>query len=134
MTSNYYTLAAVVREAERVLIGLPFLEAYSLRPDELRLVFEGDHVLVALLRPVTGALFLSDRPEQKTRKNVRQFFESLSGNRLQAIRISDTDREITLAFDDATVSLSFYGKPNAVMLGPGITQSFKKQGTTLKPI
>jgi predicted ribosome quality control (RQC) complex YloA/Tae2 family protein len=127
VTSNYYTLAAVIREISPSLVGAHFLEAYSHRPNELRLHFDRG-TLVALLRPIDGALFLSSTEEKKPRSNVRSFFEELHGQPLQAISIAEDDRLITLHFPTANLHLRYFGAPNALLIkDASIIESFKKQ-------
>src|SRR2546422_698100 len=63
MTSNYFVLAAVVRELERAMQSASFVEAFSQRPDELRIVLNTGDNIVAILKPIHGALFLSHRPK-----------------------------------------------------------------------
>jgi predicted ribosome quality control (RQC) complex YloA/Tae2 family protein len=140
VTSNYYTLAAVIREISPSLVGATddrssiFLEAYSHRPNELRLHFDRG-TLVALLRPIDGALFLSSTEEKKPRSNVRSFFEELHGQPLQAISIAEDDRLITLHFPSAALHLRYFGAPNALLIKDGETaESFKKQVEERSPI
>jgi len=127
VTSNYYTLAAVIREISPALVGAHFIEAYSHRPNELRLRFDRG-TLVALLRPIDGALFYSSIEEKKPRSNVRSFFEELHGFPLEAISISEDDRLITLRFVNVSLQLSFFGAPNALLIKEGVVaEGFKKQ-------
>jgi predicted ribosome quality control (RQC) complex YloA/Tae2 family protein len=132
MTANYYTLAAIVRELRPLLLGATFEQAYSHRPNELRLHFDRG-TLVAVLRPIDGALFFSVAPEQRPRTNAQSFFLALHGQSLDSIEISPTDREIVLGVGDEELRITFFGNPNAVRVAQGEpVEMFRKRVATAK--
>ncbi len=118
MTSNYFTLAAIVRELGPILHDARFEEAYSLRPNELRLRFDLG-TLVAVLRPIDGALFFSDREERRPKHNVQLFFSELVGRAVSGISIAAEDRVVYLSFGESEIVLSFFATPNAVLMQNG---------------
>lgn len=126
MTSNYYTFAAIVRELAEAFRDACFEEAYSHRPNELRLRFDRG-TIVAVLHPVSGALFYSTQPEKRPRTNVQLFFPRLASAKLEDIAISPNDRVVNLRFGDKELRLSFFGHANAdlVMSGENL-ESFRK--------
>jgi len=133
LTSNYFTLASIVRELKARLEGVRFLNAYSVRANELRLRFETG-TLVALLRPISGALFFSSREEHLPKQNIHYFFEDLAGQQLSDISIAERDRIIILAFAEGDIELSFFGTPNARLLKETKSiESFKKSGQAETP-
>ena len=133
MTANYYTLASLVRELAPELHGACFVEAYSHRPNELRIRFDRG-TLVAILRPVDGALFWSTSNEHRPKLNVQLFFSELQGECLQSITIAENDREIRLSFLHFELRLSFFGSPNAVLLREGErVEAFKRSAETELP-
>jgi predicted ribosome quality control (RQC) complex YloA/Tae2 family protein len=120
MTSNYFTLARIVDELQPLVTGRRLVDAYSVRPNELRLRFDGELTLVALLRPIDGALFYLVGPENKPARNVRTFFTEVIGARVEWCEMSEVDRQLTLrlARDDgyaADLTLSYFGQPNACL-------------------
>lgn len=115
MTSNYFTLARIAKELEFHLVGTTLLEAYSFRPDEVRLRFD-EITLVAVLKPIHGALFFSPFPEARPARNTRTFFEEASGKEVMSVIMSDVDRQVTLEFDDdLALTFSYFGHPNACL-------------------
>ena len=126
MTSNYFTLSAICRELGPILTGARFEEAYSMRPNELRLRFDRG-TLVAVLRPIDGALFFSDREERRPRQNVQLFFPELIGQELSGISIAAADRIVSLWFGEFELQLSLFGTPNGVfMKGEEVIGAYKK--------
>jgi predicted ribosome quality control (RQC) complex YloA/Tae2 family protein len=107
-------------------MGARFEGAFSIRPNEVRIRL-GSGTLVAVLRPIDGALFLSDREEPRPKKNIQSFFSELAGSTLTGISIAPKDRIVCLSFEDWELQLSFFGTPNAVLAREGETvASFKK--------
>ena len=134
MTSNYYTLAALIREIGPKLLGAQFIEAYSHRPNELRIRFDRG-TLVALFRPIDGALFLSDREEHKPSKNVHSFFEMLKGGTVEDLRLAPDDRLISISIPPYSLELCFFGSPNVLLKeGELVIETFKKAKTSAAEI
>jgi predicted ribosome quality control (RQC) complex YloA/Tae2 family protein len=134
MTSNYYTLRALVREIGPKIVGAIFLEAYSHRPSELRIRLDSG-TIVAILRPISGAIFLSSQEERRPKQNIHPFFQDLQGKRLSSISLAENDRIITLEFEDLSLKLSFFGTPNAVLSQNGeVIESYKKLSENPNPL
>lgn len=134
MTSNYFTLARIVDELQPLIVGRSLIDAFSVRPNELRLQFGGDLTVVALLRPIDGALFFLTGPESKPVKNVRSFYREVLGSRVEWCEMSEIDRQLTihLARDDGyetDLTLSYFGQPNACLAHQDqLIECFKKRG------
>ena len=126
MTSNYFTLAALIREIGPRLRGARFLEAYSHRPNELRVRLDRG-TLVVLLRPIEGALFLSGQEERRPSKNIHAFFEMLEGRTIEDIQLAPTDRLVSISIPPYRLELGFFSSPNAFLKeGDSILETFKK--------
>ena len=134
MTSNYFTLARIVDELQPLITGRRLLDAYSVRPNELRLRFEQDLTLVAVLRPIDGALFYLISPENKPTKNVRSFYAEVMNARVDWCEMSDVDRQLTLRLAredgyEADLTISYFGQPNACLAHQDqLIECFKKRG------
>lgn len=130
MTSNYFTLARIAQELDPVVTGQLFLDAYSLRPNEVRLRFDGDLTLVAVLQPMTGALFFTQGTEGKPSRNIRSFFEQAHGKAVKQVVMSDVDRQITLELEDEhSLTFSYFGHPNVCLThSEQLIECFKKRG------
>jgi predicted ribosome quality control (RQC) complex YloA/Tae2 family protein len=125
--SNYYTLRAVTQEISGALKDSRCASIYCFRKDELRLHFSNGATVVALLRPVQGALYVSRNVERLPKKNVVTFFPELTDATVMAALISPTDREITMQFEHHELRLTFFGTPNALLIKDGeVIRSFKK--------
>ncbi len=128
MVNNYYTLRAVVREIQENLTKEARIEqVYSFRKSELRIRLSNQTTIVALLKPITGALLLSRNVERLPRKNVVSFFESIAGDRVSQITLADFDRTVIISLDNGEIRLQFFGSPNAVLVRENkIISSFKR--------
>jgi predicted ribosome quality control (RQC) complex YloA/Tae2 family protein len=130
VTSNYYTLAALIREIGPKLRGVQFIEAYSHRPNELRIRFDRG-TLVALLRPIEGALFLSAHEERRPSKNVHSFFEMLKDKVIEDVQLAPDDRLVSISIPPYSLEICFFGSPNAIVKeGELVIETFKKVKTS----
>ena len=134
MTSNYFTLARIVDELQPLVVGRSLVDAFSVRPNELRLRFDGELTIVALMRPIDGALFYLTGPENKPNRNVRSFYQEVIGAKVEWCEMSEIDRQFTLHLkrDDgyeADLTLSYFGQPNACLAHQDqLIECFKKRG------
>jgi predicted ribosome quality control (RQC) complex YloA/Tae2 family protein len=133
MTSNYFTLARIVDQLQPLITGRRLTDAYSVRPNELRLIFENSLTLAALLRPIDGALFFLQGAEPRPQKNVRSFFKQAIGYKVDWIEMSEMDRQLTLRLSadghQYDLTLSYFGQPNACLAhNDQLIECFKKRG------
>lgn len=134
MTSNYFSLARIVDELQPLLTSRRLTDAYSVRPNELRLRFGDDLTIVAVLRPIDGAFFYLTGNEQRPQKNIRPFYKDVIGSSVSWVEMSEVDRQLTihLARDDgyeSDLTLSYFGQPNACLAHQEqLIECFKKRG------
>ncbi len=120
MLATHYALAALARELTRPvaaggLVGAVFADAFSQQAGEVRLVFAVDGDALSGIR----ALVIGTKPPavfpaaeaSRPRRNVATRFEAWHGRRMEAVRVSDGDRLLTLA-------LSGGAEIVAVLIGP----------------
>lgn len=138
MTSNYFTLARIVDELKPLITGRRLEDAYSVRPNELRIRFDGDLTLVAVLRPIDGALFYLIGTENKPAKNVRSFYQDVLGSIVEWCEMSEVDRQLTIHLArgdgyESDLTLSYFGQPNACLAHQDqLIECFKKRAVVEK--
>jgi predicted ribosome quality control (RQC) complex YloA/Tae2 family protein len=104
------------------------------RANELRLRFDGELTLVAVLRPIYGAIFYLIGPENKPSKNVRTFYPDVIGSLVDWCEMSEVDRQLTIHLAradgyESDLTLSYFGQPNACLAHQDqLIECFKKRG------
>jgi predicted ribosome quality control (RQC) complex YloA/Tae2 family protein len=118
MLSHYFTLQALVHEAVPMLVGSVIQEAYSQEKDELVIGLRLDaHGVVFSCRPGATVFFLSQRTA-RSKKNTASVFPDLDGRIIRDVRLSTSDRIVSIILDNGTtlVALLFGTAANVLLL------------------
>ncbi|MFU8812271.1 MAG: NFACT RNA binding domain-containing protein [Balneolaceae bacterium] len=128
--NNYFTLRYLTQDLSRKLKGATFTFSYSPHKDVWEGYFNQKHESIRLVfcaRFDEIALFANSFREPK-KTNVTRFFETLAGEEVTDIRLSENDRIVTILFSSgSTLLFQLFGHDaNAMLVRDGlITESFK---------
>jgi predicted ribosome quality control (RQC) complex YloA/Tae2 family protein len=117
--NNYYTLIYLVGELKRKLIGTFFVSAITGGKNVIDLIFEdsNDAVTVRVVASPGNQVLFMDYNRKKAQPNRLAFFSEINSQRVVSIELAESDRLITIRFENGKYLLIvLYGSAANVML------------------
>ncbi|HMK37717.1 MAG TPA: NFACT RNA binding domain-containing protein [Bacteroidota bacterium] len=129
MISNYYTFLFLVSGLNSSIKGKQIRAIYSQEADELSVAFDSDAAqLVFLCRPEGSTVYLH-HGRSRARRNSVDLIAECTGARVDAVRMSPSDRVMQFALDNGTTLAAILYGPgaNVLLIGDSgtILDSFK---------
>jgi predicted ribosome quality control (RQC) complex YloA/Tae2 family protein len=129
MITNYFIQRRITEELAPHITGKPLDDAFTMHPDELRLVFD-DIILRISTRPANAFIHFRSGDVHIRSRNVKHFFSQLYGKIVSGIRIAPADRFIRLELDSARIDIRLYNGPNVIAYYDTTAELFKKEPKT----
>lgn len=135
MLTNYFTLAALAREWQDILVEFSFSGAYSHHRGEITLVFERGEDAYSVRLGTTGPMQFAFgyEGESRPRRNVATFFDEARSRGVVGVRAAHLDRHlfVDLAAGSTLHIVLFGSRANVLLVRDGLVQESFRFGDDL---